>query len=225
MYNLHFKPTNIYLLGILVFIFGCSAPTRPTIKTINEERWSVKMSADSFERNEITFLESYMFTKEGIQEGHFFYNLDGTLNNKEVTLFSKENHEPIGSQFFNAADSLLSIYSFKYEDGNKVLTEAYDATNRELLRFISYDYNSKGLLTTKRILNSSKDVMRIFKFKYDASDNENEFSVQDPQGNVILTEKFKITKVDESNNWIEKWGFVDDKPFSFRVRKITYWEE
>lgn len=41
-------------------------------------------------------------------------------------------------------------------------------------------------------------------------------------GERIKSEQFKLTKKDENQQWLERWGFENDNPISCRVREFGY---
>jgi hypothetical protein len=60
------------------------------------------------------------------------------------------------------------------------------------------------------------------RYLFDKNGNEQQVQVLQGDGTVVLTEVFDITKYNDQGMWTEKWGFVNEDPFSFVSRRIEY---
>lgn len=210
------------ILGASLFM-SCEKET-PNIKEISLERWAVEGDSSSYQKTSIQYLEKVNFKESGVEDYRLFYDENKNLSGKEIRVFQDNDKFPKGSQFKNPQDSLLSYYTF-ITDNNGNITEkkAFSAISNELLRIESIEYNKNNFPISKTI--KSADGMPVRKFVYTVDNKGNELQVQvlQPDGSEILTEIFKITKYDNFGKAVEKWGFVDDQPFSFIARKIEYY--
>lgn len=216
----HLFTTTIFFALLLT---ACTEKQPPTIKSIEEERWTVKNVDGEYVKDTITYMESYKYNEKGMQEGHLFYNLDGSLKAKSMSLFSDENPQPVGAKYVDADDNILSFYDFKYDDGLKVQSKAFDAQTKELLRIEEFVYDSNEHLLQKSIKNADGELMRTIHFKVDENGNEEQVEVVEADGTIVIRESFEIDSMNEYNHWISKWGFAGEIPFSYRVRRITYY--
>ncbi len=217
------KHPFVILWACLLLFSACEPTKKEKLKSeIRLERWTVQGDSLSYEKGEIQYLETTIFDKNGDIEAVAYYNNNKELTGKESKVYDKEGRI-IGAQFRDTQDSLLSYYTYQLDNtGKKTQSKAYDAITNELLRQETYSYNSAGKLTGKTILDSRGLPMRKFEFKLDEKGNEIEVRVLNPNDVPILIEEFKITKLDGQKNWIEKWGFVNDQPFSYLAREIEY---
>ena len=71
-------------------------------------------------------------------------------------------------------------------------------------------------------MNGEKLPVRIMRYTFDKNGNEQQVQILQGDGTEILTEVFHITKYNEEGLWIEKWGFVNEEPFSYLTRRISY---
>lgn len=218
MYDLNL----LTLLGVAsLVLFSCAEPN-PIVQEINEERWAVSERNGEFKKDSVQFLEKYLYNDDGVLQAHVFYNADGSLRSKDKNIFKKGQKYPVGSQYLDKNNKPLSIYEYEFNNGLKKESRAFEVATKELLRVERYDYDENQNLIQKDILNVARDTLRTFKYTYDANGNEEKVEVLDENKKILLTELFNIKKLDKHNAWTEKWGFVNDKPFSYRVRTIRY---
>lgn len=214
---------NLLLIcGLLSLVFFSCTEPKPVILEINEERWTLSEKDGEFKKDSIQFLEKYLFNDDGVQQAHVFYNTDGSLRAKDKNIFKKGEKYPVGSQYLDANNKPLSIYEFEFDDGLKKEARAFEVATKELLRLERYNYDQFQNLIQKDILNITRDTVRTLKYSYDENGNEKKVEVYDNNKKMILAETFQIKKLDKNKAWTEKWGFVNDKPFSYRVRTIRY---
>lgn len=206
-----------------VSLSSCKKEEAKIESEISLERWTVKGDSSSYEKDKIQYLETKLFNEKGEEKATAYYDENKAISGKETRVFSQEDGRLQGAQFRDAVDSLLSFYTFTLTANGKIsLSKAFDARTNELLRQESFTYNSRGDMIGKNIMDASGNIVRKFEFTVDKMGNEMEVRVLNPDNSIILVETFKVTKTDHQNNWIEKWGFVDDQPFSYLARKITY---
>lgn len=215
---------SLFLTISIISLLSCKTEEKKkVISQISLERWAVSGSMEEYTKDSILYLEIQKFNKNGILESTIYYSPDKTLKAKELRIF-KDGKGPIGSQYKDHLDTLLSYYTFTTnEDGLVTKSKAFNAFNNELLRVEELEYSDEGKLLQKTIKNSLEETVRIDKFTLDKNGNEQQVQVLQPSGKEILTEIFNITKYDSEKNWIEKWGFVEDKPFSYLARTISYY--
>ena len=215
---------SIFLL-VFLFCISCKTDSNRKLKSeIRLERWTIKGDSSSYVKGDIQYLETTLFNEKEQTKAVAYYDNNKQLIATEEKLFDKESGELIGARYRDAQDSLLSYYTYKVNsEGLKTLSKAFDASTDDLLRQEKYGYNSRGHMTSKTVLDARGLPMRKFEFTVDKLGNEMEVRVLNPDDSPILIETFKITKTDGQNNWIEKWGFVNDQPFSYLAREIKYY--
>jgi hypothetical protein len=218
------KQFVIYIF-LSLLVFSCDTQKNRKLKSeIRLERWTVTGDSSSYERDEIQYLETTLFNEKEEEKAIAYYDKNKQLTATEEKLFHKETRQLIGARFKNAQDSLLSYYTYKLNDqGQRISSKAFAAAGDELLRQEEYEYNSRGHLISKTILDARGLPQRIFEFTVDKLGNEMEVRVLNPDKSLILVEEFRITKTDGQDNWVEKWGFVNDQPFSYLAREIVYY--
>ena len=217
------KHLFITTLLFTLLLTACTEQQAPTIKSIEEERWTVKQVDGDYVKDTIAFLESYKYTETGMEEGHLFYFNDGSLKAKSLSIFTEDKNHPIGAEYVDAENNVLSLYDFTYEDGLKVKSKAYDAATKELLRIEEFTYDTNEHLVKKIIKNSNEELMRTIRYTVDEYGNETEVEIVESDGTIVLRESFEIDSFDKHNQWLEKWGFAGEIPFSYRIRRITYY--
>ncbi len=213
------------MITLLVsFLFFSCADEKETTKLMSEvklERWTVKGDKTSYEKDKIQYLETSLYNEKGEVKATAYYDNNKSLTGKETKVF--EGGMLKGAQFKDVQDSLLSYYTYDLTtEGLVSLSKAFDAANDDLLRQESFEYNSRGHVISKIIKDYRGLVVRKFEFTVDELGNEMEVRVLNPDNSSLLIETFKVTKADDQNNWIEKWGFVNDEPFSYLAREIKY---
>ena len=213
----------VFILGVSL-LFSCKKTEKIPFKEISLERWTVSGNADSYEKGAIQYLEKTLYNDQGKEEAKLFYNIDKELIGQEIRVFDSNNILK-GSQYKDPQDNLLSYYTFKLNDDQTIAeSNAYDANSSELMRTEKYTYNKNGYLIEKLVLDANQLPSRKFVYTLDEHGNELQVQVLQPDGTEILTEVFQITKYNNKNHWIEKWGFSKDKPFSYLARTISYAE-
>lgn len=214
---------SCFISFFIVFSFlSCQKETK-NYKEISLERWTVSGDSNEYKKDVIQYLETVQYNDDGLEISKLLYNQDKQLASKEIRILDEKTKFPKGSQYKTASDSLLSFYLFK-TNANGLVTEsrAFDALTNEPLRVEEFLYNDQGKLQQKTIKDIEGVAVRKFIYTLDKYGNELEVQVLGADGSELLVEQFKITKFDKQNNWIEKWGFVKNEPFSYVARKITY---
>ncbi len=211
----------------LASLLSCSEKVakEPFVKQIKNEVWSVKDVDGEFQKDKITFLETYEYDAEGIEIGHLIYTPDGNLAGKELSVFDDKYENPVGTKYYSAEDSLLSYYSLKYNDKDEKISRwGFDAETDELLRMEEFSYDDQGNMELKKVLDASNVLQRLYEFDHDEYGNEISMIVRDPDGTERIREEYRITKIDKDHKWLENWGWRGDQPISYRTRTFVYSE-
>lgn len=210
----------------LFLLLSCSQEEkqRPVLKQEKNQVWSIAEVDGEFQKDAITYLDSYEYDEDGNEIGHMLYDVDGTIMGKELSVFNDGFKQPVGTRYYTPEDSLLSYYTLKYDDdGNKISRNGYDASNDELLRIESYAYDKKGNMVRKDIKDAAGRIQSTFIFSYDAFGNKTSLTIKDANDNVRIAEDYRITKFDKDKQWLENWSWRNDAPVNFRTRELIYW--
>lgn len=215
---------SIVLSLILVTIcWSCQEPVSNVSipRTEKLEVYSVKNVDGEFVKDKLKFAEAYIYGDDGQKMDHYILDEEGSIINKEKMLYNQQQ-VLTRSEYYNMFDSLLSFYTYEYPSKDIEIKKSYDAVNNELLRIEKVYKNKHGLNTKKELFSADNQLQRSYSFQYDGHGNETYFSIQNALGERIRSEQFKIAKKDENNQWLERWGFENDKPVSCRSRTFGY---
>lgn len=214
---------RLLLLFSFVFSVLCCKSTESDPVSISLERWSTVGDIESKQKDKIQYLETVQYGERGEETARLFYGQNKKLSAKEIRVFREGTTIPKGSQYKDANDSLLSYYVFELDSYDRVSkANAFDASSDELLRIEKFKYDKKDNIVEKIICSSDDLPVRIMRYSFDKNGNEQQVQVLQGDGTVVLTEVFDITKYNDQGMWTEKWGFVNDDPFSFVSRRIEY---
>lgn len=145
-----------------------------------------------------------------------FYDVDNTL--KGVELLTREGAKGI-SNYYAPDSTLLSIYHLEYEGDKMTKKSGYDGQSNALLRTEVYTYNATtGHKTGKDLYDESGKLVRKIKMKQDAYGNDILVEVVSSSNQMIGQESFEITKKDNANRWLEKWGSTSGVTTTFHRR-------
>lgn len=210
---------NIYAL---LFICSLAATSCSQDKLYTEEIMEIHnvIPGDGDHKiGDILFSESEFFNPDGAKERKIQYDKRGGIKGVEIFDLSSFSKSPKKSKFYDGQDSLLSYYTMVYNSDDRLLRKVgFDASNDAMLRIEEFSYNSKGERTLKFVKSSDNFLQREYNFVFDDKGNEKSVITKDGSGKVILTEFFNITKYDKEGAWLEKWGFVDDKPVRYYIK-------
>ncbi len=148
----------------------------------------------------------------------YFYEVDNTLKAYE---FINKSGDKAVTNYYNKDSVLLAIYNLEYKEDRIVKRTAYDGNSKEILRSEHYSYDGEGNRTSKAIHNENGEQVAKFAMKYDEHGNEIEFSHFDITGTQTSTETYLITKSDEKNRWVERWGYKNNIPSSFHRKSYS----
>jgi len=208
------------LLGIVFSHFSCESPNTYVKSEINEV-YSVQGSSDEFRAGNLLYRDSIVFQHENLPKAKYIFD------KAQLTILGQEvypdvtTESQVRSDYSDSEGNPLSYYKLSLNsDKRKARSEAYDASNDELLRIEEMDYNAKGELSSRRIFTSAGQLASSYSFVYDAFGNEIIKVTQHLLRDTTITEESRITKYDESKKWTEKWGFINDKPVAYYKRKV-----
>ena len=203
---------------ITILILGCDKDD--AFKTEVNQVFRVKNSNEGFVAGELIYQDSIIFQNENLPKTKFIFD-------KNLVITGKENYPEINqsksirSDYLSSDGQPLSYYKYDLNDKfQKVKSEAYDASNDELLRYEEMSYDGQGRLQNRRIFTSGGALASSYSFIYDAYGNELRRITQHLLRDTTITEESKITKYFDDKTWQEKWGFVNDKPVAFYKRKV-----
>lgn len=210
------RQTLAFAISILLFI-SCKSDIKKEVSTL--EIYTVKTDGETYAPDTLAFYET-THTENGKIQKIEFYHSNGNLKGIEKYHYKNSEEFPFESKYYGADDKLLSYYLLSYDKkGNKVMTAAYDASNDELLRRETFDYDANGFMVTKRIKNSNDETQRIYSFVNDEKGNELSMNVENTDGSLVASERYQLTNLDSEGKWIEKYGIVNDIPKTFHVKK------
>lgn len=189
-------------------------------RTEKLDLYSVNNDNGEFIKDKITFSESYIYDN-GIKKDHFILDDVGNIFNREILKYNAQD-QLIRSEYYDMYDTLLSYYLYEYPEKDIQIKYAHDASNNEMLKVEKFYHNNNGEVIKKEMYTSTNELQRTYEFKYDEYGNESFFLVRNAIGEKLRSEQFRITKYDEQKRWIEKWGFQNEIPISYRVREFGY---
>ncbi len=182
------------------------------------EIYDTNNEGEAYSKGALQHYESKNF-KEGVHVETIFYNATGEAQGRQQFLFQEGSDNASRSEYYSPEGDLMSYYEYAYDsDGMQTEIKAYDGQNDELLRIETFQY--EGNKRTRRdIRNSNNIIQRSFHFGFDQYDNETSMTVTGSEGDTLAIETYKITLMDAENKWLEKWGFVNDVPSTYQVKK------
>ena len=186
------------------------------------------------------------------------YNTKGYLTSVEYyedTIKGKDifKYDAIGNKtecqvynyYFKTVEKCIYLFD---KDKNQLHEKCY-LENGNLYRTVLYNYNGKGNIISRIIINSDGTTRGQFLYKYDDKRNKMEedqysgsevlskyYHIYDSIGNeiklitsgaddkIIFRTTFKYENYDDLGNWIIKTRFTDNKQASKTTRVIKYWD-
>lgn len=213
---------NLLLLSVLfVFIMSCKNETKTDGYTIETKIYAVDGSGSEFEKDSLQFVEKEYFNKKGNLLKKEFFTDKMVLKGTENYLYKDGSGKYHRSNYMAPDSSLLSYYKHTYDaKQNLVSSSAFNGATDEFLRIERLYYNDKNLRTDREIRSIDNEIQRKFSFTLDGFGNETSMTVLQADGQTIFKEIYKITDYNDDNEWLEKWGFVNDVPNSYRERSF-----
>tara|TARA_Y100000385_G_scaffold291553_1_gene370260 strand:- start:1897 stop:2505 length:609 start_codon:yes stop_codon:yes gene_type:complete len=198
----------------------CGCKVKTAYKTEIIEVYRVKGTADSYEAGNMIFRDSVVYQSEKIPRKKYVFNQQLTIKGQDIypDIDIPGEYE---SEYSSVNGEKLSYYKYFYNSKMlKERSEAYDASNDELLRYEEMSYDKNGRLDTRKIFTSNGELATSYSFIYDAFGNEIKKITQHLIRDLIVTEESRITKYYEDKTWKEKWEFVEDEPITYYKRTV-----
>lgn len=202
---------------------GCNAEKdiKPLVESLSV--YNVIIQNEKPQKGKPLYKEAFEYNAEGRVSQHFLYNELGELRSREIYPAEYLDADTIKTSYYDANNALQSNYTKIYDDyNNKIEVLAYEAETGELLRIEKFDYDSNHNMLSKKVYTGDHQLYRHQKFEYDANGNETGIKIYDENGDLIFEEDYDISTIDGKNNWVEKWGYKDGVPNSFRKRVLIY---
>jgi hypothetical protein len=210
---------NLFFTVFATFvIFSCKNKNGSQNRFDTTEIYDTKGSGNSIEANALQYYETseYKGNRKIIAT---YYNTDGSVKGKEKFENFINDSLPSSSSYYDADNKKMSYYKFVYNDqGEKIATFAFDASNHELLKVERF-YYKEGRLVNKVIHTSTLRKEKTIQFAYDQYGNESAMQVLNEKDSIIVNENYTISKKDDKNLWVERWGSVNGKPVTYYKRK------
>lgn len=216
---IHFLVT-IGCLTILS-LSACTSEQIKRIKTEQIEMYELREVNGEYQEGALSFAESYVYDENGDKLDHRIRQSDNSLHREKYVY---KDSQLVKSNYYAADSSLLSFYLYEYENGEIKTKYAYEAGTQELLRIDEYEYNTEGRISKQIIKNANGTLSRTMAFGYDNFGNEQQVSIRDDSGILIVNEEFKITEYDVNKRWLERWSFNNDTPLTKRKRILEYYD-
>lgn len=215
------KFLNLFFLSAL--LLSCSSETveKPKVTTLNV--YDVVVRDGNPTMGKPLYKEAFEYNAEGRISQHFQYNELGDLKSREIYPEVYGEKDTIRTSFYDASNTLQSNYVKIYNDQKeKIEVLAYEAATKELLRKELFEYDSNNNLKSKKVFTSDNQLYRHQMFEYDKYGNETSIKIKDENGVIIFEESYDISTYDGRKMWVEKWGYRNDEPKSFRKRVLEY---
>lgn len=215
------KLKYLFLSGIFLVSCKSEVKEKPMVTTLNVYDVVIKNGQPTMGKP--LYKEAFEYNNEGRVSQHFQYDEIGNLRSREIYPEVYGDKDTIRTSFYDANNTLQSnyvkIFNSKKE---KVEVLAYEAQTKELLRKEKFEYDSKNNLKSKKVYTADNELYRHQMFEYDEHGNETKVKILDENKNVIFEEEYDISTYDGRKMWIEKWGYRDEEPKSFRKRILEY---
>ncbi|NNF36419.1 MAG: hypothetical protein HKN68_20120 [Saprospiraceae bacterium] len=215
-----FLSSSIILIALIgsLAITSCKDPKVEGSRTEVLEIYDTVNEGEAYSKGKLQHYESKSYNGDKHMET-MFYNASGEAEGRQQFLYKGSMDQPYRSEYFSPEGDLMSYYQYTYDNkGHQQEIKGYDGQTDELLRIETFEYNG-DLRTRRDIRNSNNVIQRSFHFEFDQYGNEAEMIVTAATGDTLAMETYQITLMDAENQWIEKWGFVNDVPSTYQVKK------
>lgn len=215
------KLKYLFLSG--VFLVSCKSETKvkPIVTTLDVYDVVIKNGKPSMGKP--LYKEAFEYNSERRVSQHFQYDELGNLRSREIYPALYGDKDTIKTSFYDASNVLQSNYVKIYNSNNeKVEVMAYEAETNEFLRKEKFEYDSDNNLTSKKVYTAEDQLYRHQMFEYDEYGNETNVKILDENRKVIFEESYDISTYDGQKMWLEKWGYRNEEPKSFRKRVLEY---
>jgi len=211
-----YKVMRILVIGLIsmISLIACKQDQIPiTVESL--EIYEVEGDDNSKKPTSLSYKEVKFYNANGYLTQQHFYSVDNKMKGFEV--IRRDGNNAV-SNYYNMDSTILAIYHIELDGINEISRQGYDGQTKEHLRTEIYTYDSAGNRTGKEIRTKAGDLSRKFVFSYDSDRNQTGLSILNQMNEVLREEKYQVLKRDEQNRWLEKWGYLDDKPNSFHRR-------
>lgn len=202
---------------VVITIIGCGDDSKDQSRKEVLEIYSIVLGQDTVGVGNLTYKDVKYYDKDNVLTQQDFYDKENNLKGTEYIDRTKTEKR---STYYSTDSTLLSYYNLVYEFDVLMLKSAFDGATDQFLRAEQYKYDDDGNRKEKMILDEQGKISRVYKFAHDEYGNESGFSGFDENGEIFLLETYKITKKDDQNRWVEKWGYRDNVPYTFYKRQI-----
>jgi len=212
-----------HLILVPLLFASCEAEVRERPKVTAMDVYDVDIKNGKPVMGKPLYKEAFEYNTEGRISQHFQYDELGNLRSREIYPALYAEDDTIRTSFYDANNNLQSNYVKIYnKNKDKVEVLAYEAETKELLRKEKFEYDSKNNLTSKKVFTADEQLYRHQMFEYDEYGNETKVKILDENKKVIFEETYDISTYDGRKMWVEKWGYRNDEPKSFRKRELEY---
>ena len=215
-----FRTVILFLIGSsLAWATLVSCDNEEIVKTEINEVYAVQNSQDGYVAGRLLYRDSIVYQHTNLPKAKYVFDQENHIKGQEIYPVAQGLN--IRSDYSDHENTLLSYYKYSLNDCYlKVKSEAFDASNDELLRVEEIGYDDKGQMDSRKIFTSVGQLATSYNFVYDKFGNEVLKVTQHLLRDTIITEESRITKYNDDKSWSEKWGFVDDKPVAFYKRQV-----
>ena len=213
----------LYACLSVTLLFSCNSEpiVKPKVTTLNV--YDVVIKNEKPVMGKPLYKEAFEYNAEGRVSQHFQYDELGGLKSREIYPEVYGDKDTIKTSFYDANNVLQSNYVKIFNaDKLKVEVLAYEASTKELLRKELYEYDSMDNLKSKKVYTTEGQLYRHQMFDYDEYGNETKVKILNEEKSVIFEEEYDISTYDGKKMWIEKWGYRNGEPKSFRKRELEY---
>lgn len=215
------KFLNLFFLCALLLSCSSEIVEKPKVTTLNV--YDVVVRDGKPNMGKPLYKEAFEYNTEGRISQHFQYNELGDLKSREIYPKVYGEKDTIRTSFYDANNVLQSNYVRIYNDNKeKVEVLAYEAATQELLRKEKFEYDANSNLKSKKVYTADDQLYRHQMFDYDKYGNETSVKILDENRAVIFEETYDISTYDGRKMWVEKWGYRNGEPKSFRKRVLEY---
>lgn len=215
------KFLNLFFLSALLLSCTSEIAEKPKVTTLNVYDVIVRDGKPTMGKP--LYKEAFEYNNEGRISQHFQYNELGDLKSREIYPKVYGDNDTIRTSFYDASNTLQSNYVKIYNNQKeKVEVLAYEAATQTLLRKELFEYDSNSNLKSKKVFTADDQLYRQQMFDYDKYGNETSVKILDENKEIIFEESYDISTYDGRKMWVEKWGYRDGKPKSFRKRVLEY---
>lgn len=211
---------KLLLLGVIALGCGTNENNiKPKVESLNV--YDVVIKNEKPIMGKPLYKEAFEYNGDGSISQHFLYNEIGELRSREI--YPTSFQDTTKTSYYDGNNVLQSNYRRVYdENNNKIEVYGYEAASGELLRIERFDYDSDDNIISKKVFTGDDQLYRHQKFEYDKYGNEIAVKIYNDKNQIIFEEEYDISTLDGKNNWIEKWGYQDGQPKSFRKRVLKY---